>query len=41
MIQDLVVGAVNLALARAQQLAQEDMARATSGLPMPSGLFGG
>jgi DNA-binding YbaB/EbfC family protein len=41
MVEDLVVGAVNLALERARQLAQEELARATGGLPMPPGLFGG
>ena len=41
MVEDLVVGAVNLTLDRARQLAQEEMAKATAGLPMPPGLFGG
>jgi DNA-binding YbaB/EbfC family protein len=41
MVEDLVVGAVNLALERARQLAQEELARATGGLPLPPGLFGG
>jgi nucleoid-associated protein EbfC len=41
MLEDLVVGAVNLALDRARQLAQEEIARATGGLPLPPGLFGG
>jgi DNA-binding YbaB/EbfC family protein len=41
MVEDLVVGAVNLALDRARQLAQEELARATGGLPLPPGLFGG
>jgi DNA-binding YbaB/EbfC family protein len=41
MIEDLVVGAINLALDRARQLAQEELARATGGLPLPPGLFGG
>ncbi len=36
MIEDLVVGAVNLALERAQKLAQDDITRATAGLPMPT-----
>ena len=40
MIEDLVVGAVNLALARARELAEADLARATGGLPLPPGLFG-
>ena len=41
MIEDLVVGAVNLALDRAKQLAQEELVRATGGMPLPPGLFGG
>jgi nucleoid-associated protein EbfC len=41
MIEDLLVGAVNLAVARAQKLAQEEIAQATSGFSMPAGLFGG
>jgi DNA-binding YbaB/EbfC family protein len=41
MVEDLVVGAVNLALDRAKQLAQEELAQATGGLPLPPGLFGG
>ena len=41
MIEDLVVGAVNLALDRARQLAQDELTRATGGLPLPPGLFGG
>jgi DNA-binding YbaB/EbfC family protein len=41
MVEDLVVGAVNLALDRARQLAQDEVVRATGGLPLPPGLFGG
>jgi nucleoid-associated protein EbfC len=41
MLQDLVVGAVNLALERARQLAQEEVVKATGGLPLPPGMFGG
>jgi nucleoid-associated protein EbfC len=41
MVEDLVVGAVNLALDRARQLAQEEVVRATGGLPLPPGLLGG
>jgi nucleoid-associated protein EbfC len=41
MVEDLVAGAVNLVLDRAKQLAQEELARATGGLPLPPGLFGG
>ena len=41
MLEDLVVGAVNLALERSRQLAQDELARATGGMPLPPGLFGG
>ena len=41
MLQDLVVGAVNLALDRARQLAQDEIVRVTGGLPLPPGVFGG
>jgi nucleoid-associated protein EbfC len=41
MLQDLVVGAVNLALERARQMAQEEVMRATGGLQLPPGLLGG
>jgi len=41
MIEDLTVGAVNLALERARELAQAELQRATGGLPLPPGLFGG
>ena len=41
MIEDLVVGAVNIAIERAHKLAQEEIAQATSGFSMPPGLFGG
>jgi DNA-binding YbaB/EbfC family protein len=40
MIEDLVVGAVNVALARARELAQGELAKATGGLPLPPGMFG-
>jgi len=40
MLEDLIVGAVNVALARARELAQQEMARVTGGLPMPPGMFG-
>jgi DNA-binding YbaB/EbfC family protein len=40
MIEDLVVGAVNVALQRAHELAQSELARATGGLPLPPGMFG-
>jgi DNA-binding YbaB/EbfC family protein len=37
MIEDLLVGAVNLALERARQVAQDDLARVAGGLAMPPG----
>jgi hypothetical protein len=40
MVEDLVVGAVNLALERSRQVAQEDLA-AVAGLAMPPGGMGG
>jgi DNA-binding YbaB/EbfC family protein len=40
MVQDLTVGAVNLALERARELAQNELGQATGGLPLPPGLFG-
>jgi nucleoid-associated protein EbfC len=40
MIQDLTVGAVNLALERARELAQTELGAATGGMPLPPGLFG-
>jgi DNA-binding YbaB/EbfC family protein len=39
MLEDLVAGAVNLALDRARQLAQEDLARVAGGLPLPPGIL--
>ena len=41
MIEDLAVGAINIALTRARELAEADLSRATGGLPLPPGLFGG
>jgi DNA-binding YbaB/EbfC family protein len=41
MLEDLLVGAVNLALDRARQLAQDEVARVSGGLQLPPGLFGG
>jgi nucleoid-associated protein EbfC len=41
MIEDLLVGAVNLALERARQVAQEDLARVAGGLALPPGGVGG
>jgi DNA-binding YbaB/EbfC family protein len=40
MVQDLTVGAVNVALERARELAQSELGQATGGLPLPPGLFG-
>ncbi|HEX3697787.1 MAG TPA: YbaB/EbfC family nucleoid-associated protein [Polyangia bacterium] len=40
MVEDLVVGAVNLALDRARELAQTELGRVTGGLPLPPGMFG-
>ena len=40
MIEDLVVGAVNLALERARETAEAEMARVTGGLQLPPGTFG-
>jgi DNA-binding YbaB/EbfC family protein len=41
MLQDLVVAAVNQALTKASELAQQQMSKITSGLPfqLPEGLF--
>jgi DNA-binding YbaB/EbfC family protein len=40
MLEDLVMGAVNVALARAREIAQQEISRVTGGLPMPPGMFG-
>jgi nucleoid-associated protein EbfC len=40
MLEELVVGAVNVALDRARDLAKQEMAAVTGGLPMPPGMFG-
>ena len=40
MLEDLVTGAVNVALERAREIAQQEMSRVTGGLPMPPGMFG-
>jgi DNA-binding protein YbaB len=39
MLQDLIVAACNSALRKAAELAREEMAKATGGLPIPPGLF--
>ena len=41
MVEDLTVGAVNVAHERARELAQAELNAATGGLPLPPGLFGG
>jgi DNA-binding protein YbaB len=35
------VNAINIALTRARELAEADLSRATGGMPLPPGLFGG
>jgi DNA-binding YbaB/EbfC family protein len=40
MLEDLIIGAVNIALDRAKEIAKQEMARVTGGLPMPPGMFG-
>ena len=41
LLEELIAGAVNLALDRARELAQSELSRATGGLPLPPGLIGG
>jgi len=41
MVEDLAVGAVNLALERAREMAEADLSQVTGGLSLPPGLFGG
>jgi len=41
MIEDLTVGAINIALGKARELADADLSRAPGGMPLPPGLFGG
>ena len=41
MIEDLAVGAINVALTRARELAEADLSRVTGGMQLPPGLFGG
>ena len=38
MLEDLVQAAVNEALRRAQEMMQDDMAKLTSGMPIPGGM---
>lgn len=40
MLEELIVGAINVALARAKELAKQEIAQVTGGLPMPPGMFG-
>ena len=40
MLEELIVGAVNVALTRAKDLAKDEIAQVTGGLPMPPGMFG-
>ena len=40
MIEDLAAGAVNIALQRAREMADADLAQVTGGLPVPPGMFG-
>ncbi len=39
MLQDLVVAAVNLALRKSQELAQQEVSKVTGGMPLPTGLL--
>jgi DNA-binding YbaB/EbfC family protein len=39
MLQDLIVAACNAALRKAAEMAQQEMAKATGGMPLPPGLF--
>ena len=41
LLEELVAGAVNVALDRSRELAQSELSRATGGLPLPPGLMGG
>jgi nucleoid-associated protein EbfC len=40
MVEDLAVGAINIALERARETAAAELAQVTGGLPLPPGLFG-
>ena len=40
MLQDLVIAAVNVTLDRARELARQEVAQATGGLPLPPGIMG-
>ena len=40
LLADLVLGAVNVGLERARELARAELAKVTGGLPLPPGMFG-
>lgn len=40
MLEDLIVGAINVAMNRAKEMARQEMGQVTGGLPMPPGMFG-
>lgn len=40
MLEELIVGAVNVALDRAKDLAKQQISQVTGGLPLPPGMFG-
>lgn len=40
MLQDLIVGAVNVALERAREMARQEVAQVTGGVPLPPGVLG-
>lgn len=40
LLEELVAGAVNVALDRAREMAQSELARAAGGLPLPPGFMG-
>jgi len=40
LLEDLVVGAVNVALDRGRELARQEMSKLTGGFPVPPGAFG-
>jgi DNA-binding YbaB/EbfC family protein len=39
MLQDLIVAAVNLGLRKSQELAQQEIAKVTGGVPLPPGVL--
>jgi DNA-binding protein YbaB len=40
LLEDLVVGAINVALDRGRELARQEMSKLTGGFPVPPGAFG-